>query len=389
VPHLVERPVKPKGDFPLRWHPRGGWCIKIHQKVYYFGKGDKHEAAKEFYRVEADLRAGRQPRPSPTDGYTVGMLTNDFLTTRRRRVDSGELSLQQWTKYYKAGKQLVTQLGAGRLVEDLRPADFGKLRVEMAKRYASPISLTRFITLTKTIFKYAYTADLVDRPVKFGDEYDKPQKRVVKLHEGRRGKLLVSADGARKLVEAASPQMRAMILLGLNAAFGPIDCATLTRSMLRERPGWIIEARGKTGSPRVCPLWPETVAALDDAAKDRPDPAKVEYADLVFLTRLGQPWVRDTAPTPDAPSVHCDAVGPEFRKLTRRVGVTVPGGFYTLRRTHRTKTDNLRDQRATGLLMGHSDGTVAGKYVQEVDDDRIVEAANLVRAWLLGEGNHA
>ena len=51
--------------------------------------------------------------------------------------------------------------------------------------------------------------------------------------------------------------------------------------------------RPKTGIPRRCPLWPETVEALREALALRPEPKRPENAGLVFVTQRGQVKVLD------------------------------------------------------------------------------------------------
>src|SRR5262249_61068599 len=91
-----------------------------------------------------------------------------------------------------------------------------------------------------------------------------------------------------KLLAAASVQVRAMILLGINCGFGNSDCGNLPLSAVNLDAGWIDYPRPKTGIPRRCALWPETVQALRDALAHRPEPKKAEHAGLAFLTRHGR-----------------------------------------------------------------------------------------------------
>ncbi len=83
-----------------------------------------------------------------------------------------------------------------------------------------------------------------------------------------------------------------MVFLGINCGFGNNDCATLTFANLDLKGGWHSHPRPKTGVPRRCPLWNETVMAIRDWLKVRPNPADPSHSDLVFLTCNGLPYVR-------------------------------------------------------------------------------------------------
>ena len=87
-------------------------------------------------------------------------LVNSFLTARRDRVDSGELTAAMWGEYFGACEQVIESFGRDRLVDDLRPDDFGRLRAAAAERLG-PASLSKFITMTRTLFGFAYKAELI------------------------------------------------------------------------------------------------------------------------------------------------------------------------------------------------------------------------------------
>jgi len=183
-----------------------------------------------------------------------------------------------------------------------------------------------------------------------------PPQRLLRERARQRGKQLYSAADVRKLVDAADPHLKAMILLGINCGFGPKDCCTLPTSELEE--GWHNFARPKTGVERRCPLWPETVEAIDAVRGRR----------LVFNGRVWDRFV----------------VAEKFAALCAECGVR-SHGFYSLRRTFETiATTASVSQAAIDHIMGHARNDMASVYRQQIFDQQLQECANHVRAWYLG-----
>jgi integrase len=372
--------------FPLWFHKGTGlWCKKHKGHPHYFGP-DKDAAEKRYLREWPDILAGRVPRQD-VNALVFGDLMNEFLTAKRAKVDSGELTRRSWDDYHRTADRIVAEFGRGRAVVDLRPTDFGKLRATVAKKLG-PAALARFITLTRTIFAFAFKAELIAAPVRYGDQFDKPPKRVMRLERHVKGARIIQAADFWKLVRHAGPQVKAMLWLGMNAAYTQKDCADLQRSALLQRPGWLQEPRNKSGIARRCPLWPETLAALADVERIRPEPRDPADADCVFLTKQGRRWVRyhDQGEDDDGKErrgLNLDAVALEFRKLAKRAGVTVRGGPGILRKTFRTISDEVKDQPAAMLVMGHADHSISSYYRELVGDDRLKAVTDHVRAWLL------
>jgi integrase len=165
-----------------------------------------------------------------------------------------------------------------------------------------------------------------------------------------------------------------MLLLGINAGFNNSDCANLPRSVLDLDGGWAAYARAKTGIPRRCPLWPETVQALREVLAKRREPKNEEDASLVFITKYGLSWGKKTTDNP---------VTKETAKLLRQLGINRRGvGFSALRHTFRTVADESRDQVAVDHVMGHIKDDMASVYREKISDERLRAVVDYVRKWL-------
>jgi integrase len=391
-PRKADRPKKPYPDFPLTPHPCGAWQKKIRGRIYYFGRwgrivngkmeripGDGWQAAlEEYQRVADDLHAGRTPRVN-WDQISVAELCNRFLTAKLRKMEAGEMGPEAFEDYKRATDLLVSAFGHSRPVADLAADDFEKLRARMAERWG-PVRLGNMITRVRTVFKYGFDNGLMDKPMRYGSQFAKPDKAVLRRHKAKRGELMLEADQLRTLIGAARQPIKAMILLGINAAFGNHDCASLPLFAVNLDTGWIDFPRPKTGIPRRCPLWPETVAAVREALAARPQPKDQADADCVFVCKKsGKRWVRNEG-------ARRDNISMEFRKILKRLGLHRPRvGFYTLRHVFRTVADAARDPVAIDIIMGHSDPSMGAHYRERVEDDRLRAVADHVRAWLFGE----
>jgi integrase len=374
---MLTRKVRDK--FPLWLHPSGQWAKKHRGHFHYFGT-DRDAALKRFAVEWDDIKAGRKHRPKRDETAAVlGDVVNAFLTAKRERVNTGEISDAMWGQYYATCDKVIDQFGRGRTVSDIQPEEFAKLRAKVATS-VGPVTLLGFVTKTRVLFKFAYDFGLIEHPVRYGNAFDRPSRKTLRLNRASKRPKLFAAGDIWKLIDAADPQLAAMILLGINGGMGATDCAHLTRAMLSSCPGWLDFPRPKTGTKRRFPLWPETVSALELVRENRPEPKDRAYADRVLLTRTGQPWVRFSGDDKGKRSV-MDAVAWQFKKLTERTGIF--GSFYALRHTFRTVADEVPDQPAINFIMGHFDNSMADQYRERISDERIKAVTDHVRAWLL------
>jgi integrase len=347
--------------------------------------GDGWKDALELYKAQADdLHAGRTPRVR-ADGLTVADLCNRFLTAKQHSLASGEITARTFNDYRRTTDRLVAMFGKTRLVDDLASDDFEFLRADIAKTWG-PVRLGNEVQRVRSVFKYGFEAGLIEKPIRYGPQFKKPSKSVMRKHRVASGKRLFEAKELRTLIDAAGVPLKAMILLGINCGFGNADVANLPLSAVDLEAGWIKFPRPKTGIERRCPLWAETVKALKEAMARRPTPRSEEGSDIVFVTKYGKRWVRTavTQVSEDGPKhTPIDSVGLEFGKLLREYKLKRTGiGFYALRHTFRTIADATRDFPAVRLIMGHADGSIDDVYREHIDDNRLKAIAEYVRKWL-------
>jgi integrase len=374
-PSRQGKPERPEGAV-LFWHQSGRWCRKINGRFHYFGRGSYAEALAEYERRKADLQAGRLLHEAP-EQLTLYWLAGKFLTAKLAKCDTGELTRRTLGHYQACCKLLLERFGRNRPVSDLRPHDFAELRRFMAAKWA-PVVLGNMIQAVRTVFKWAYETRLVKEPVWFGPDFKKPRKKVMRLERAKKGPKLFTALEVRAMIDLARQPLRAMLLLAINCGFGNADCGRLPRSALDLEAGLIDFPRPKTGIPRRCPLWPQTVEALRQASALRPDAKDRADGGLVFLTQKGNAWLSDVAGGP---------IAHEFRKLLRRLGIEGRKGvgFYALRHTFRTVADGARDQPAADFLMGHESPHMSTHYREAISDERLQKVTEHVRAWLFSE----
>jgi integrase len=369
------KPDKPREDFPLFPHATGRWAKKVRGKLHYFGPWSDPQAALEKWLNERDdLLAGRKPRGA-RQGLTVLDLCNRFLFAKEHLVNAGELQQRTWDDYKAAADRIRKTFGEGRLVEDLQADDFDVLRAKLAKN-RGPIPLGNEIQRVRSIFKYAFDASLIDKPVRFGPSFKKPSRKSVRHARHARGLQMFEAAEIRALLAKAGVQLKAMLLLGVNCGFGNNDVGTLPIAAVDLSRGWINYPRPKTGIARRCPLWPETVKALKAAFAKRPAPKDEAHEGLFFVTKYGKPWAKSKVDNP---------VTKETRKLIDDVGIERPGlGFYGLRRAFETVSGESLDQVAVDHVMGHSppDSDMSAVYRQRITDDRLLAVTEHVRKWL-------
>jgi integrase len=380
------KPAKPHKDFPLFAHNNGQWAKKVRQKIHFFGVWADHKSAlKKWLAEKDDLLDGRVPR-SRLDANAASLkdLCNQFLTTKKSMFDTGELSVHSFTDYHRVCETLVETFGGERLLTDLRPDDFELLRTNWAKTWG-PVRLGGEINRVRIVFNYAFKNGLIDRPIRYGEGFNRPSKKTLRLARAEKGVCMFEAAELRKMIGAASQPLKAMLLLAINSGLGNSDIGQMALTAVDLKMKWLDYPRPKTGVQRRCPLWPETIKAIAEWLKKRPGPSDADDARLLFLTVRGAAWhktklVCDENGRPkrlnDQPITH------ECRKLLDRLKIKGNRNFYAIRHTFETIGGESLDQVAVNAIMGHDDGSMASNYRERVTDERLQRVVEHVRAWL-------
>jgi integrase len=367
-----QKPSKPYPDFPLFPHASGVWAKKIKGEFKYFGVWDNPDAAYQKYK---DFVEGKS-----SDGTTVKQLANAFLQFKETALDNGELSPRSFRDYHHTCSHLVEFFGRPQLVDELTPDDFGRYRAHLSKRMGL-VSLTNEINRTRIVFRYGVDCELLERAPRFGKSFERPRKESLQRAKQAKGDRLFSAPDLRRIIAAAEPTMKAMVLLAINCGYGQTDIASLPKSAIDFSGAWITFPRPKTMAMRRCSLWKETVAALKKAMKLRPAAKDPADDSLVFLTNRGRPFVRTKRNAKDE-IISVDTILPEFQALLDTLEGVPRLGFYRIRHTHRTVSDGALDKGASDAIMGHTDPSMAGNYTHGRDDARLVKVCEHIRKWL-------
>jgi integrase len=394
---------KPNPNFPLTPHPTGRWCKKVKGKLHYFGRieGDtKGETALRLWLDQKDdLLGGRKPRVA-SGGLKVGDLCDKFLTSKLHRLQAKEITPRSFADYKSTADRIVRVLGRNVSVEDLGPDDFSKLRRDIAKT-RNPESVGNEINRIRGVFKFGLDNHLTDKTIRFGSDFERPSKRILRKVRNDREEKFLEADEIRTMQEAAGPQLRAMILLGVNSGLGNSDVANLPIDAVDLDGGWVEFPRPKTGVERRCPLWPETVAAIRAWLEVRPDPNDVEaYGHLLFITAktrttwgtdLREDFTNADVTDLDALAKKChkssdNPLSKEVRKLLDKLDIKRQGvAFYSLRHVFETIGGESRDQVAVDFIMGHARDDMASRYREQISDERLRAVTDHVWSWLFDE----
>jgi len=384
---------KPYKSFPLTPHRSGQFCKKIRGKIHYFGKIDDPEAALRRYHEHANgLRTGEIDRVDRTAELTIAELANKFLAAKERKRAKGEIEAATFVEYHRDCELMVQHFGRDFLVASVTRKALSEFRDALGKG-VNVTTLSNRVGNARSIFKFAYDEELIDRPVRFGEEFKRPEKRLIRRAKAQAGRVHFHAGEIRRVLEESPPVLRAMVLLGINCGLGNTDIGNLPASCVDLERGWLDYARVKTGVQRRCPLWPETVDAIRAAIASMAGyrrPRAASAKGLLFVTRMGLPYTREEYHPSRNGKPHIvpnDAVADAMQKAMKKAGIDLKGlGFYGLRRSCETIGAETGNQVAVDHIMGHAPASsdMGATYRQHVAESALRQVTDHIRTWLFG-----
>lgn len=370
---------KPHPDFPLYAHRSGQWAKKIRGKLYYFGSWrsdpDGTAASLDYQARLPWLLKGREPPEKVTGGRTtVRDVLNIFLTRKKQRLASGELAARTFARYKATAETVRDFLGATTVSRSLTENDFERLRKHLAERYG-PVALHNEIGMVRAIFGLAQRKGHVSRKIDFDQCLEKPPAKMLRaVRDQKKAGQQFTAAELRALLAAAPVNVKAMILLGIQAGFGNTDVAMLPLNCLAGEPDWLNYARTKTGVMRRIPLWPETTAAIQAVIAARKKPKREADAGFLFIGSRGCSLVGGRRGS---------EVGDAFGVVMKACGLS-GRTFYDLRRNFKTIAKRCKNSEAVKAIMGHAapESDMSARYDLEIEDAELRRAVDVVREWL-------
>lgn len=375
----MDKPKKPHPDFPLSPHGSGQWSKRIHGKLHYFGSWrndpDGLQAVQDYERRLPWILKGREPPVVDSEAVTVRYLINQFLARKDR---PGEVSARTFERYKKTGEIVRDYLGAATKPQSLSEESFEGLRKHFAGRFG-PVALNNELGMVRAMFLMGQKRGWVDRQIDLHDCLDRPSAKLLRAEREKKktAKLFKPAE-IRKLLKAAPPNVKAMILLGIQAGMGNSDVARLPLDAAKGEKGWLVYTRAKTGIVCRIPLWKETTDALAAVVVARRPPKKKEDAGLLFIGARGANLIGGGRGS---------EVSDAFDVVMRQCGLS-GRTFYDLRRNFQTVAKQARNSDAVKALMGHAapESDMSDRYTLAIEDSELRRVVNVVHQWVFGRG---
>lgn len=354
-PDKSQKPDKPYPDFPLFAHNCGSWAAKIDGIMRYFGPWSDWKAALRKYHATVD---------GPPNSLKA--CVDKYVESRRLLQQSGEISYQHFKDIERTLTSLSVFIGP-KAIAGLTSENYGAWRAHVATTNG-PVALGNHIMRVRAFLNWCRREKIISALPEC-DALKKPSRAQLRRARAERGSRMFTPKELRRLLTCAGPQLRAMILLGLNAGLGPNDLAQLRTRHLQD--AWLNYPRPKTGVERRVPLWPETREALAAVIRTGDD--------TVFRTQQGHPWTCKSKSGTGSP------ISQKFTKLCQGVGVHKPGrGFYSLRHVCQTIGEESGDHPAIEYILGHAPPAddMAAVYRERMSDKRLFRVVKHIRRWL-------
>ncbi len=324
-----------------KWHVDFRFRGKRHRQ---FGGYTKEQARNTLAKLRSELLdVARGFKKPPVEEVMFADFADEFLELyckpNKRSWQQDKLTLEGLKAFFK-GKTLQS-IGPA-LVERYK----AERKVELSKssgNTVSPATVNRALALMKTLFSKA---------VEWGRLETNPAARVKKLKEPPGRERILTADETRRLLEAASPELRPVIITALGTGMRKGEILALKWTDLDLVRGLITVAISKSGKARRIPMSGAVAAALGSV------PRRGEY---VFWNLETKTRIKDVK-TAFLAACRRARKSPEDKKDPGITGVR----FHDLRHTALTwMLQSGADIVSVSKIAGHASIIMTQRYCHE------------------------
>jgi integrase len=402
------KPEKPHPDFPLNSHADGSWYRYIpgfdYVKLGSWRDDPKGEKALELFSIERDdWFAGINPRNKATD-QIADVLAN-VLAHKLKEVEAGNLDRISFDELKDVADMLVDYFGHAKSVKAITPTEWSEFKFEKIQMYnardhktntpvldeaGQPVrkaraatSVTNLSGRVKTLFNIAVELELVAALPRYAGIMKRAKQKEVRRAKNARKGLMFSAPQLHEILDACNPAVKAMSMVAINVGIGNKDISLIKFDNIDFENGMLDYARHKTEVERVVPLWPETIQAIRDYLKVRPDVPELD--EYIFITQKTKKlYFRETI-SKTGRAARQDSMGQEFIKVLKSLGIYKKNlGFYSIRRTFQTIGDETGFESAVKACMAHAECSrdMSATYRQTLAKQKR-KVVQHVRKWFL------
>ncbi len=257
---------------------------------------------------------------------------------------------------------------------DLDPDDFAALRTRWRRSGGRSRWATSF-SVSASVFKFAFDNGLIDRPVRYGQAFKRPTRKVVRIDRAKKGPKLFSR-------RRNPPPARTRPASSDEGDDPAGDQRRLRQRRLRHtcrNPPWTWNGRDRLpasedGNPAALPALAGNHRG-DPRRHWRSGPTPKDEADagLVFITKYGLPWAKDSTD---------QTLAKEFGKLLRRAAHQRADGTRVLHAAPHVPNRGRRGEGPAGRRLHHGARgapTWPQSYRETISDARLKAVADYVR----------
>jgi len=227
----------------------GKWYIDFTYKgkrIRKFGGFTKDQARITLARMrieKLDETLGvRKPAAEPIvfEKFAAAFLET-YCKQNKRSWGRDEISLGNLKRFFK-----------GEILQDIGPEQLERFKAER-KLEVSPSTVNRELACFKTMFNKA---------VEWGKLESNPIRAVKKFKENNPRERILTTEEARRLIDAAAPAIRPVLIIALNTGMRRNEILKLNWANVDFHRGYINIEDSKSGKPRKIPMNGSVSSAL-------------------------------------------------------------------------------------------------------------------------------